>query len=89
MISKRECKYRNKIIAENHLKKDGQKYLDQYVNDKLLTYKKIYFDYGLLYTMLHKYSISKLNDVMKYVGTSCTQAANSFQKFAVALESVQ
>lgn len=29
-LSNKEQKYRSKIISENHLKKDAQRYLDQY-----------------------------------------------------------
>lgn len=43
-LSKREYKYRCKIIAENHLKKDYQKYLDGQVQIKGITYKDLYFD---------------------------------------------
>lgn len=86
MFSNKEQKYRSKIIAENHLKKDGQTYLDQYVKTELLTYKKLYLNYGLLHSMLTKYNLSKLSNAIKSVGTSCSQAANAFQKLTKSLK---
>lgn len=84
-LSRKEQKYRSKIIAENHLKKDGQRYLDQYVTSKLLTYKALYLDYGLRRSMLAQYSLSKFSDVMKHLGTSCTQATSSLQTLSASL----
>ena len=82
MLSNKECKYRSKIIAENHLKKDGQQYLDQYVKRKLLTYKTLYMNYGELHSMLISYSFSRLGNIMKNLGTSCAKAANAVQTLA-------
>ncbi len=84
-LSNKEREYRYKIIAENHLKKDGQKYLDQYVKRKLLTYKTLYLNYGFLHSMLAQYSLSKLSKVMKGLGESCAKAANSFQVLTASL----
>ena len=47
-LSKKEREYRSKIIAENHLKKDAQRYVDFYVAENNahsinLTYKRLYF----------------------------------------------
>lgn len=90
MLSKREREYRCKIIAENHLKKDAQKYIDFYVLENKvhsinLTYKYLYFNYGLLHSILVKYNLSKLNNAMKNIGSSCEQAANAFQKLSANL----
>ena len=86
-LSNKESKYRNKIIAENHLKKECQIYLDNYVKTQSLTYKHLYLNYGLLYGILVKYSFSKLSGAMKNVGASCVNAANAFQKLAASLVS--
>lgn len=88
-LSKRESKYRSKIIAENHLKKDGQKYLDKYVKDELLTYKKIYLSHKSLQSMLTKYNLSNLCVAMRGVGTSFTRTANALQQLAIALSTIQ
>lgn len=85
MLSNNECKYRSKIIAENHLKKDGQRYLDQYVKRKSLTYKTLYLNYGLLHSMLTQYKLSKLGNVIKGFGESCAKVVNSLQVLAASL----
>lgn len=85
-LSNKECKYRSKIIAENHLKKDGQQYLDQYVKRKSLTYKTLYLNYGFLHSMLAAYGLSKLSNAMKDFGESCAKAANSMQVLTASLK---
>lgn len=84
-LSNKECKYRSKIIAENHLKKDGQRYLDQYIKKKSLTYKTLYLNYGFLHSMLVQYSLSKLSNAMKGFGDSCAKAASSMQVLSASL----
>ena len=87
-LSDKERKCRCKIIAENHLKKDEQRYLDQYVRTKLLTYKKIYLNYGLLHSMLVQYKLSKLGSAMKDMGTSCVKAVNAFRALTASLATI-
>lgn len=89
-LSNKEREYRNKIIAENHFKKDMQRYLDYYVAENNahsinITYKYIYLHYGLLHSIMVKYSINKLSNAMRDAGTSCLKAANSFQNLTAAL----
>ena len=84
-LSNKEREYRSKIIAENHLKKDAQKYLDFYVEENnshsiKLTYKHLYFEYGLLHSILVKYNFSKLNNAIKNVGFAAKKVANSLSK---------
>ena len=93
-LSNKEQKYRSKIIAENHLKKDAQKYLDFYVAENKthsinLTYKRLYFEYGLLHSILVKYNFSKLNNAMKDMGTSCAKASNALRGLASSLATIQ
>lgn len=83
-LSNKERKYRNKIIAENHLKKDAQKYIDFYVAENNahlinLTYKRLYSDYGLLHSILIKYNFSKLNNAIKNMGETCAKAGKALQ----------
>lgn len=85
MLSNNESKYRSKIIAENHLKKDGQQYLDQYVKRKLLTYKTLYLNYGFLHSMLTQYNLRKFGRVMTSFGESCAKAANAIQALTSSL----
>ena len=88
MLSQKEYKYRYKIIAENHLKKDGQRYLDQYVKRKLLTYKTLYVNFGELHSMLVSYKLSKLGNVMKNLGISCAKATSAIQTLAANLSAL-
>ena len=83
--SNKEREYRCKIIAENHLKKDGQRYLDRYVRNESLTYKTLYSNDDLLHSMIVRYNLSKLGNAMKYIGTSCVKAANALQGLAASL----
>lgn len=90
MLSNKERKYRCKIIVENHLKKDAQRYIDFYITKNSthqinLTYKYLYFNYGLLHSILVKYNFSKLSNAMKDMRTSCTKAASAFQNFTASL----
>lgn len=43
-LSKREYKYRCKIIAENHLKKERQQLLDKNMKELGISYKLVYLD---------------------------------------------
>ena len=43
-LSKREYKYRCKIIAENHLKKKCQQLLDKNMKELGISYKLVYLD---------------------------------------------
>lgn len=87
-LSNKEQKYRSKIIAKNHLKKDAQRYLDQYAKSESLTYKKIYLNYGLLHSMLVRYGLNKMGSAMKSIGTSCAKAANALQSLAASLATI-
>lgn len=84
-ITTKEREFRCKIIAENHLKKDAQKYIDFYVAENRshsinLTYKRLYLDDGLLHSILVKYNLSKLSNALKDVGASCVKAANTLKQ---------
>lgn len=87
-LSKREYKYRCKIIAENHLKKECQMYLGNYVITEGLTYKKIYLDEALLHRMLTNYSFWQVGKAVYKAGVSAKQAANAFQDFACVVNAV-
>lgn len=74
-LSKREYKYRCKIIAENHLKKECQTYLGSYVVTEALTYKEIYLDETLLHRMLTSYVFWRVGKVMSKTGVAMKQTA--------------
>lgn len=88
-LSNIERKYRSKIIAEHHLKKDAQRYIDFYVvknndNSINLTYKYLYFNYGLLRSILTRYNLSKLNSAFQGLGRACAKATNSMTVLAAS-----
>ena len=85
-LSKREYKYRCKIIAENHLKKELQKYLDSYVDSKWLTYKDIYLNKVVLLRIKAAYNFQSASKAMWEIGISAKQASDAFQNFAQAIK---
>lgn len=87
-LSKREYKYRCKIIAENHLKKECQIYLGNYMVTEGLTYKEIYFDEALLHRMLTSYSFWRVGKAMSKTGVAIKQAADAFNNFACVVNAV-
>ena len=80
-LSKREYKYRCKIIAENHLKKEFQEYLDSYVDSKWLTYKDVYLNKAVLLRIKAAYNFQSASKAMWEVGISAKEAAEAFQNF--------
>ncbi len=84
-LSKREYKYRCKIIAENHLKKELQKYLDSYVDSKWLTYKDVYLNKVVLLRIKAAYNFQSASKAMCKAGVSAKQASDNFQHFACVI----
>lgn len=87
-LSKREYKYRCKIIAENHLKKECQMYLGNYVITEGLAYKEIYLDEALLHRMLTCYSFWRVGKAISKTGVAMKQASDAFNNFACVANSV-
>ena len=83
MLSKKERKYRSKIIAENHLKKDMQKYLDEYIKSKSLAYKYVYVN---SINIRIQYAFAKISNTVKSVSSSLVKATNSVKKLAASVE---
>lgn len=87
-LSKREYKYRCKIIAENHLKKEYQMYLGNYVITEGFAYKEIYLDEALLHRMLTNYSFWQVGKAISKIGVAMKQASDAFNNFACVANSV-
>ena len=85
-LSKREYKYRCKIIAENHLKKDYQAYLDSYVIYKNVTYKGIYLSESGLLCFLTDYNFYSIGRAAYKMAHSAKQATVAYQNFAQAIK---
>lgn len=83
-LSNKERKYRNKVMCENHFKKDIQKYIDSYIVTENDTYKNLYLNYSLLQKVLVLYNFSKLTVAMKDFATSCSKATNAFKNLAIS-----
>lgn len=85
-LPKREYKYRCKIVAENHLKKDYQMYLDEQIQVKGITYKVLYFDPMRLQSILSVVAFRKCIDAIRRMSVSTKQASDAFQNFAQAIK---
>lgn len=81
-LSKREYKYRCKIIAENHLKKDCQKYLDSYIDSEWVTYKDVYLNKLVLLRIKAAYNFQNMGKAIQKTGISAKEAFENFQHFA-------
>ena len=85
-LFKREYKYRCKIIAENHLKKEYQAYLDEQIQVKGITYKVLYFDPMRLQSILSVVAFKKCSDAIRRMSISTKQATDAFNNFAQTLK---
>lgn len=85
-LSKREYKYRCKIIAENHLKKECQAYLDSYIAEKGVTYKDVYLNKAVLLRIKAVYNFQSASKAMWKAGISAKQASDAFQNFAQTIK---
>ena len=85
-LSKREYKYKCKIIAENHLKKEFQEYLDSYVDSKWLTYKDVYLNKAVLLRIKAAYNFQSASKAIWKAGISAKEASEAFQNFAQAIK---
>ena len=79
-LSKREYKYRCKIIAECHLKKGGQKYLDRCMMNAFISYKEFYFDKERMLFLCAIQSVTKTSDVFNKLSLATKEANKSFIK---------
>ena len=85
-FSKREYKYRCKIIAENHLKKECQTYLDSYIAEKGVTYKDIYLNELTHLSWLTAYRFNQLGKAVYQAGISTSQFIDTMQNFTQAIK---
>ena len=83
-LSKKEYKYRNKIICEYHLKKVDQKRIDDFVSNNT-TYKKLYFDKTAMAFRIVSMRISNFSDNFARFKVSVKEADGSFRKLSDVL----
>ena len=80
-LSKKECKYRNKIICEYHLKKADQRKLDEYIAKyHFHTYRELYNDPWLLGDIVTTVYVSRVSDALAKFGISLREADRSFRR---------
>lgn len=84
-LSKREYKYRCKIIAENHLKKSAQRFLDAYKKE---SYKELYCDKNKLAIFISTVSVRNFSIGICQIGSSATEATKAFNDMARVLQGV-
>ena len=84
-LSKREYKYRCKIITENHLKKLEQRLLDIYKKE---SYKDLYCDKNKLAVFISTISVRSLSAGVCQIGVSASEAAKAFNDMAKVFQSV-
>ena len=84
-LSKREYKYRCKIIAENHLKKSDQRLLDSYKKE---SYKNLYCDKNKLAIFISTVSVRNLSAGVCQIGNSAAEVAKAFNDMSRVLQGV-
>ena len=92
-LSKREYKYRCKIIAENHLKKECQQLLDKNMKELGISYKLVYLDTyfyfktlglnGFLATKALK-ELSRALERTRYSAKEVAEILNEFSRLGTA-----
>lgn len=86
-LSKREYKYRCKIIAENHLKKECQQLLDKNMNELGISYKLVYLDTYFYFKILGLQgflatkALKELSRALERTRYSAKEVAETLNKF--------
>lgn len=81
-LSKKEYKYRNKIIAENHLKKRYQMDIDKYTD---CSYKELYYNKEKLNFLINTIAAKEACEAMWRIGDTAKNTAKAFRKLFKAL----
>ena len=86
-LSKREYKYRCKIIAENHLKKECQQLLDKNMKELGISYKLVYLDTYFYFKILGlngflaTKALKELSRALERTRYSAKEVAETLNKF--------
>lgn len=83
-LSKKEYKYRCKIIAENHFNKEEQKMLDELITLHKTSYKEDYLKEGS--SIRAQINLRRVAIAMGSIGESLDTICNTFKNFYQALE---
>lgn len=85
MLSKREYKYRSKIIAEHHLIKKYQIYIDRYID---CSYKELYYDKDKLMFLINTIAAKEMCEAICRIGDTAKNTAKAFRGLSKALASI-
>ena len=83
-LSKKEYKYRYKIIYENHLKKRYQMDIDKYID---CSYKELYYNKEKLNFLISTIVAKEMCETVWRIGDTAKNTANAFKKLSKALAS--
>ena len=85
-LSKKEYRYRMKIVQENHYNKDEQRILDEAASEKTQSYKDIYESQrgGAVYCFMAIIGIMRLARAFANVGESFIETAGVIARFGSA-----
>lgn len=83
-ISNKEQKYRNKIIAENHLKKKYQMGIDRYID---CSYKELYCNKEKLMFLISIIAAKETCEIIGKFGDTAKNTVEAFRKISKALAS--
>lgn len=85
-LSKRESKYRVKIIQERHYNKGEQRILDQAAAENGYTYKRIYNAHrrGETYAFMAVIAMTRASKAFAGIGIAASDMAESFGRLAEA-----
>lgn len=85
-LSKKEYKYRYKIIYENHLNKEYQICIDKYID---CSYKELYRNKEKLSFLINEIALELMYKTVRNLGNTAKNASNAFQRLSKSLRYLQ
>lgn len=85
-LSKKEYKYRYKVMYENHLNKKYQMGIDKYID---CSYEELYRNKEKLNNLINKIATELMCKAMRDFGDTAENVSNALKKLSEALISLQ
>lgn len=85
-LSKKEYKYRYKIIYENHLNKRYQIGIDKYID---CSYRELYHNKEKFNFLISTITAKEMCEALLRIGDTAKNTANAFKKLSKALANQQ
>lgn len=85
-LSRKEYKYRYKVMYENHLNKAYQIGIDKYID---CSYEELYHNKEKLNFLINKIATELLCNTMRKFGNTAENIANTLRDVSMALVSLQ